>query len=282
MSTWAIGDVQGCMSSLERLLDRLALTGADTLWLVGDLVNRGPRSLDVLRWARGRGAVCVLGNHDLHLLARVAGAAGAKKRDTLDDVLAAPDRDELVDWLRRRPFVQVGGPFALVTGGEPRAVAMVHGGLHPRWSIADARSYSDELSAQLAGPDWRDWLAEVGTGGGKVPRWKGSLRGADRGRALLSYFARARCLDDDGVPDADFDEHPRDAPAGVRPWFAFDDVAWADHTVVFGHWAMLGLTVGVRHVGLDSGCVWGGRLTAMRLEDGYVVQQEAVEKRAGS
>jgi bis(5'-nucleosyl)-tetraphosphatase (symmetrical) len=242
MATWAIGDIQGCMDELERLLDAIAFDPAsDRLWLVGDLVNRGPRSLDVLRWARRVEPVCVLGNHDLHLLRRVAGVAGPKKRDTLDEVLAAPDRDELVDWLRRRPLVHV----------EDERV-LVHAGLHPAWTVKKARKLAREFEEGLAGDDWRGRL--------------------DGHVDTLSYLLRVRCLDEDGVPSRDFDDHPRKAPRGLRPWFEWPDPAWGDHTVIFGHWAMLGLTIGVRHIGLDSACVWGGQLTAMRLDDSFVVQ----------
>jgi bis(5'-nucleosyl)-tetraphosphatase (symmetrical) len=253
MAIWAIGDIQGCMSSLEGLLARIVLAPGDRLWLVGDLVNRGPRSLDVLRWARGLGdtAVCVLGNHDLHLLARAAGVAEPKKRDTLDDVLHAPDRDELIDWLRHRPFAHV----------EDERI-LVHGGLNPVWGAKKVLAVAAELEAPLRGDDWREWLRDR----------------PERARTILSYLVRARCLDKDGKPDSSFDDHPKLAPRGLTPWFDWKDAAWRDHTVVFGHWAMLGLSIGVRHIGLDSGCVWGRFLTAMRLDDGYVVQEPARER----
>jgi bis(5'-nucleosyl)-tetraphosphatase (symmetrical) len=269
MAIWAIGDLQGCHDSLERLLPRLALDPAhDRLWLVGDLVNRGPRSLDVLRWAAGLGerAVVVLGNHDLHLLARAAGLAGAKKRDTLDEVLAAPDRDELIDWLRRRPLVHVEAGHLLV-----------HAGLAPPWSAAAARAVAAEVEAVLAGDDWRAGLAEL-VGHREPPRpWDDALTGAARRRAALAFLVRVRCLDERGAPDPAFSDHPRQARRGLEPWFGVADAAWRDHTVVFGHWAALGLSFGPHHLGLDSGCVWGGELTAVRLEDRHVVQVAAVE-----
>lgn len=254
------------MSSLERLLDRLGYDrDRDRLWLVGDLVNRGPRSLDVLRWARAQGdaVTCVLGNHDLHLLARAAGVAGEKKRDTLDAVLAAPDRDALVDWLRARPLVHVEGEWL-----------MVHAGLHPRWSAARARALASELEDGLRGDDWRGWLGQLA---GKAPAWRDDLAGGERVRALLSYFARVRTCDAAGVPHPEFDGPPADAPAGYRPWFELSSPAWASHTAVFGHWAALGLSLGPLHCGLDSGCVWGKSLTALRLHDRSVVQVKAVE-----
>lgn len=269
MTLWAIGDVQGCMSSLERLVDKIAFDPArDRVWLVGDLVNRGPRSLDVLRWAKGLGdaAVVVLGNHELHLLARAAGVAEPKRRDTIDDILHAPDRDALVDWLRARPLAHAEGEHLLV-----------HAGLHPRWSVKKTRKLAGEIETALRGDGWRGWLAQIAGKGGPVG-WDDELEGPARARAILSYLVRARCLDGQDVPDATFTDHPRRAPAGLRPWFEARDPAWRDAIVVFGHWAALGLSIGTRHRGLDSGCVWGKHLTALRLNDDFVVQVEASER----
>jgi bis(5'-nucleosyl)-tetraphosphatase (symmetrical) len=267
MALYAIGDVQGCMSSLERLLAAIDYDAArDRLWLVGDLVNRGPRSLDALRWAKDQGdaIVTVLGNHDLHLLARAAGTADAKRRDSLDDVLAAPDRDELVAWLRARPIVHVEDGMVLV-----------HAGLHPRWTVARAQSLAAELEAGLRSPEWKAWMAQLG---GAPPPWNESLDGAARVRSLLSYFARVRCVDkDDFEPIADFDGPPEDAPDGAVPWYAVPDPAWADHTVVFGHWAAHGLRMGEKWIATDAGCVWGKGLTAVRLPDRAVTQVKSVE-----
>ena len=268
MSRYAIGDIQGCKASLDRLLSLIAFSPSrDELWLVGDLVNRGPRSLDVLRWARDLAGVvtCVLGNHDLHLLARVAGAAGEKKRDTLDEVLAAPDRNALVDWLRRRPLVHVDGTHLLV-----------HAGLHPAWTATDARALAAELEHELAGPTWRAFLAATATKDGP-PRWDAKLGGSDRWRAILAYLVRARMVKPDGRVVADYDGAPAGAPSGTLPWFAVPHAAWATHTVVFGHWAALGLDLGKHHAGLDTGCVWGKQLTALRLDDRSVFQIKAVE-----
>jgi bis(5'-nucleosyl)-tetraphosphatase (symmetrical) len=268
VARYAIGDVQGCMASLERLLGLIGYApGRDELWLTGDLVNRGPRSLDVLRWAVAQGdrVISVIGNHDLHLLARVAGVDGAKPRDTLDDVLAARDRDRLTDWLRARPVMHVDGSSAL---------AMVHAGLHPTWTIADAREFAGELEAELRAPSWRAFLSRLG---GRPPRWHAGLGGGDRWRALAAYFVRARMLHRDGRIESDYDGPPKDAPAGLVPWFRVADAAWKTHTVVFGHWAALGLDLGPRHAGLDTGCVWGNSLTAMRLDDRSVFQVKAAE-----
>ncbi len=268
MARFAIGDIQGCMASLDRLLSLISYSPSrDQLWLVGDLVNRGPRSLDVLRWAieHDDSITCVLGNHDLHLLSRVAGAASEKKRDTLDDVLKAPDLDHIVDWLRARPLFHVDGELA-----------MVHAGLHPQWDIALAHQLASEVSAQLRGPGWRAMLASLG-GSSTPPRWSPKLGGGDRMRAVLAYLTRARTLHADGRLEPHFDDHPSKAPADVTPWFAMAERAWATHTVVFGHWAALGLDIGAHHVALDTGCVWGKSLTAYRLDDKTVFQAKAVE-----
>lgn len=254
------------MASLERLLGLISFSPAhDRLWLVGDLVNRGPRSLDVLRWAVAHDSVitCVLGNHDLHLLARAAGAAPQKKRDTLDEVLGARDADHLIEWLRMRPLVHVEGSFALV-----------HGGLHPRWTIDDARARAAEIERELRAPTWRAFLAQLK---GPVPRWKENLGGGDRWRAILAYLTRARMLKTDGRVDDDYNGAPAQAPQGEVPWFSFPNAAWATQTVVFGHWAALGLDIGPHHIALDTGCVWGKSLTAMRFDDRMAFQVKSVE-----
>ena len=253
------------MTSFERLLAAIAFEpGRDDLWLVGDLVNRGPRSLDVLRWVRDHEScvTAVLGNHDLHLLARAAGVAPEKKRDTLAEVLAAPDLGRLLGWLRRRPFVHEAGEFALV-----------HAGLHSKWTIAESRDHAAELEEQLRGPRYSELLASLG--GGPVPKWDPSLSpGPERWRALLAYLVRVRTVRlADGRVESDFDGHPGDAPDGCIAWFAMPDPAWATRTVVFGHWAALGLDLGPHHMGLDTGCVWGGSLTAVRLDEGRQITQ---------
>lgn len=267
MARYAIGDIQGCMASLERLLALIAFSpGRDELWLTGDLVNRGPRSLDVLRWAMslGTSVTAVLGNHDLHLLGRAAGAEGEKKRDTLDDVLAAPDCERLIDWLRQRPLFH-----------HDTHVGLVHAGLHPRWTIADARARAAEIEKELRGPAWRAFLARLG--GGKPPRWDERLGGSDRARAILAYLVRVRCCRTDGRIDPDFDGPPAQAPPGLVPWFRLPTPAWGTHTIVFGHWAALGLDIGAKHLAIDTGCVWGRSLTAVRLDDRMVFQVKAVE-----
>jgi len=266
VARYAIGDVQGCKASLDRLLALIDFVPSrDQLWFVGDLVNRGPRSLDVLRWAHDHDSVitCVLGNHDMHLLARAAGAAEPKKRDTLDEVLAAPDCHRLIEWLRHRPLLHLDG-----------AHLMVHAGLHPSWTASDARSLAQEIERELRAPTWRAFLAQTS---GPPPRWDPRLGGGDRWRAILAYLVSVRTCKPDGRVVPDFKGPPAEAPAGAVPWFALPDPAWASHTVFFGHWATLGLDLGRHHVALDTGCVWGKSLTAVRLDDRMVFQVKAVE-----
>jgi bis(5'-nucleosyl)-tetraphosphatase (symmetrical) len=261
VATWVVGDIQGCFDTLMHLLVRVGFSAArDRVWLVGDLVNRGPRSVDVLRWARALGdrATVVLGNHDLHLIARALGVAGPKRRDTVEDVLRAHDRDELIDWLRARPLVHVEE----LSG---RRVAMVHAGLFPSWTVDDAVREARALEAALGGSreDATALLRERNT-----PRSES-----------LQAFVRLRMLDASGRI-ADYDGAPADAPAGLVPWFAAPGRRSRDTTIVFGHWSTLGLHRGDGVVGLDTGCVWGRALTALRLDDGTVVSERAVEPAA--
>lgn len=249
MATYAIGDVQGCATTLERLLVRIGFAGHDRLWLVGDLVNRGPRSADVLRLVRGLGerAVVVLGNHDLHLLARAAGLEPAKRRDTLDDVLSAPDRAPLLDWLRTRPLLHRDGAWL-----------MVHAGLLPAWTVDEAEARAREVEALLA----QGRLAE--------------LLGDSRPARSLRVLTRLRTCRDDGRL-CDFDGAPEDAPDGCQPWFSSPKRRSTEVTVLFGHWSALGLHLGADAIGLDTGCVWGRTLTALRLEDRAVFSEPARE-----
>jgi bis(5'-nucleosyl)-tetraphosphatase (symmetrical) len=273
MVTYAIGDIQGCERTLQRLLAHLRLDeSADELWLVGDLVNRGPRSLAVLRWARaqadrmGARFACVLGNHELHLLAHAAGLEKPRKGDTLDEVLAAPDRDELLDWLRHRPLLHRRGPHVLV-----------HAGLHPQWSIPRAVELADEVHHALAAPDGgRAALAAITEG--RSRDWKETLSGGRRLASIAAVLTRLRTCRPDGRACFDFKGAPADAPPRCMPWFTVPQRASADHTVVFGHWAALGLHVGDGVIGLDTACVWGKSLTAVRLEDGALFHERCIDE----
>ncbi len=267
MSTYVIGDVQGCYDSLRGLLSYVKFDPrVDRLWLVGDLVNRGPRSLDVLRWARdlGDSLVCVLGNHDIHLLLRYLDVVRSKKRDTLAPVLEAEDCDELIGWLRRRPVMHVED-----------GLAMVHAGLHPSWTIADAQREAREISFALSAPDWDTRLVRMITK--KPPAWSLDLKPPSRLQAAAAVFFRMRTCHKDGSLCADFAGPLVDAPEDCIPWFKVRDAPWRDHTIFFGHWSALGLLQGKYVVGLDTGCVWGGALTAVRLEDRVIFQMPAAE-----
>ncbi len=244
------------MSSLERLLDRLGYDrDRDRLWLVGDLVNRGPRSLDVLRWARAQGdaVTCVLGNHDLHLLARAAGVAGEKKRDTLDAVLAAPDRDALVDWLRARPLVHVEGEWL-----------MVHAGLAPGWDPLQSVKLAREVEGILRGDGCAAFLA--GMYGDEPSSWSAALQGMARLRFIVNCLTRIRYCDAAGRLDFIHNGPPGSQAAGLMPWFEVPGRAAQSVRVVFGHWASLGFLQRANLLGIDTGCVWGRGLTAVRLD----------------
>jgi len=257
MATYAIGDIQGCFDELQALLAQLQLGAGDRLWFVGDLVNRGPKSLQVLRFVRDLGdrAITVLGNHDLHLVTQHEGFERARKDDTFGDVLVAPDRGELVDWLRTRPMMHGGGNSA-----------MVHAGLLPRWSIPKALALAREVEAALAAPNYREFLANMY--GSKPDRWDDALQGWDRLRVIVNAMTRMRFCTADGRME--FRVKGAAAPAGYHPWFKLRPPE--EMTLICGHWSALGLKLGERLAALDSGCVWGGKLSALRLEDRHLFQ----------
>jgi len=262
LATYAIGDVQGCFAELERLLAEIRFDAArDRLWFVGDLVNRGPQSAEVLRFVKslGDGAVTVLGNHDIHLFAHVAGYGKKRSDDSFGDVLAAPDCDALVEWLRARPMMHV-----------ERGYAMVHAGLLPAWSIERAMELAAEVESALRAPDYRTFLA--GLYGSQPDRWNDGLRGIDRLRVVVNAMTRMRFVDPSGVMDFRAKGELANAPRGYLPWFDVPGRASADVPIVCGHWSALGLLIRPDLLALDSGCVWGGRLTAVRLEDRSVFQ----------
>lgn len=260
MSTYAIGDVQGCYDDLRRLLDVIRFDPAnDTAWFVGDLVNRGPQSAKVLRFVRGLGtsAVTVLGNHDLHLLVVAAGIRSAHHGDTIDEILHAPDRDEMIDWIRRQPLMHLKGRHA-----------MVHAGLLPQWTIEEARALAAEVEAVLSSDAHLDFLEHMY--GNKPRHWEESLEGYDRLRVIVNAMTRLRLCDDSGGMEFAHKGAPVDMPAGYRPWYDIDGRRSTGARILFGHWAALGLMVRNDVVCLDSGCIWGRQLTSMRLEDGRI------------
>ena len=254
MATYAIGDVQGCFDELEALLVRLAFDPArDRLWFVGDLVNRGPKSLEVLRFVRALGdrAEVVLGNHDLHLVCLFEGFAKRRTDDTFGALLAAPDARELVDWLRHRPMLHVEGAYV-----------MVHAGLLPGWTVEHATVLAREVELALRGPGYRDFLANMY--GSRPERWDEGLRGWDRLRVIVNAMTRMRYCSREGVME--LRAKGAEAPPGFLPWFDTRP-AGEQATIVCGHWSALGLRLTERLAALDSGCVWGGSLVALRLED---------------
>ncbi|MEP6678076.1 MAG: symmetrical bis(5'-nucleosyl)-tetraphosphatase [Betaproteobacteria bacterium] len=262
MALYAIGDVQGCHAELCELLALVAFSpGEDRLWLTGDLVNRGPASLAVLRevMALGDAATTVLGNHDFHLLTLAADLRRPHRGDTLDDVLVAPDRDALTDWLARRPLVVAEGDWL-----------MVHAGLLPSWTPSAALSLSGEVEAVMAGADRRAFLAVLY--GDEPAQWRDDLAGDDRLRAIVNVCTRLRYCTAGGAMEFREKRGPLHAPDGFRPWFAQDNRQSAGVTVICGHWSTLDLMLAPNVAMLDSGCVWGGPLTAIRLPDRHVYQ----------
>jgi len=258
MALYAIGDIQGCDEELGRLIRKLRFNAdRDQLWFVGDLVNRGPDSLGVLRRIRALAdnAVVTLGNHDLHLIAVAFGAAKTRKSDTLADVQAAADFDSLLAWLIERPFMHED---------RGRALALVHAGLAPQWDMATARSCAREAHAALT-HDPQAFLR--GMYGDRPLRWEAELAGEERARFITNVFTRLRYLRADGSLDMKEKEAPGVAPADLIPWFRFNTARWRGTHVVFGHWSTLGYFRDDNVTGLDTGCGWGNQLTALQLDD---------------
>jgi bis(5'-nucleosyl)-tetraphosphatase (symmetrical) len=256
VSRYAIGDVQGCYAELRDLLARLRFSAdRDRLWFVGDLVNRGPQSLEVLRFVRALGdnAITVLGNHDLHLLAVACGAHRKRKAaDTLDEIFAAPDRDDLLGWLITRPL-------AHFEHGD----LLVHAGLVPQWTVEMALSLAREVETAL-GTDPRALFDNMY--GDEPRRWSAALAGTDRLRFAINVLTRLRVCTRDGDVDLKMKGKPPGKHSELLPWFEVDTRHSAGTRVVFGHWSALGLIMRQNVVGLDSGCVWGGELTALDLD----------------
>jgi len=262
MSHYAIGDIQGCHAELCQLLALIGFSPErDRLWFVGDLVNRGPESLAVLREVKALGdcAVTVLGNHDFHLLTVAAGHTRPRRHDTIAPILEAPDRDELLAWLRHRPLVADDGKHLLV-----------HAGLLPAWTPEAALALSHEVEAMLASEHADPFLRELY---GDEPRaWRDDLAGFDRLRVVVNACTRLRFCDADGVMEFKEKRGPARAPDGYRPWFEHEHRASAGRTIVCGHWSTLELKLAPNLLMLDSGCLWGGTLTAVRLDDRRVYQ----------
>jgi bis(5'-nucleosyl)-tetraphosphatase (symmetrical) len=263
MAVYAIGDVQGCFTALLALLDRLQFDSTrDQLWFAGDLVNRGPQSLEVLRFVKALGdsAVTVLGNHDLHLLTVAYGQRRLKPKDTFMDVLAAPDRNDLLTWLRHRPLLHHDATFGMT---------LIHAGLPPQWTLIMAQAYAAEVEAVLRGPDNLLGLKNLD---GPAPDQGGAASGTwERLRYSTHCLTRLRFCDADGRLNDEATGPPGSQPPPYLPWFAFPQRASADLTIVFGHWSSLGLYQAPGVYALDTGCVWGGALTALCLETREIV-----------
>lgn len=259
MTTYAIGDVQGCFNALEALLAKIEFDASrDTLWFTGDVINRGPDSLAALRFVRslGENNKVVLGNHDLHLLAVALGGAKLRDGDTLTEILDAPDRDDLIEWLRHRPLLFHANNYLLV-----------HAGIAPEWTVQQAILLAQEVEAVLRSNKASAFLQHMY--GNQPDRWRDDLEGFDRLRCIVNYTTRMRLCTPDGRLDLNYKGAMKDKPAELIPWFDVPNRKNREAKIVFGHWAALGGVADVPNIyPLDTGCVWGNCLTAMRIDDG--------------
>ena len=271
MATYAIGDIQGCYDSLCRLLDTCRFDPAtDRLWLVGDLVNRGPKSLETLRLIKSLGpaALTVLGNHDLYLLMVAEGGAKFRaKDDTLQPIFDAPDASELLDWLRFQPLCHTENGFCLV-----------HAGLLPQWTTTKARELAREVESALQGPNYAEFVRNLW--GSEPAAWSDDLTGWRRLRVIVNAMTRMRFCTPDGIMEFKTKGELVNAPPGHLPWFDAPNRQSTDSVLVTGHWSALGLQVTPNRLALDSGCLWGGHLTALRLEDRRVFQVDCSSSEA--
>ncbi|WP_394777419.1 symmetrical bis(5'-nucleosyl)-tetraphosphatase [Undibacterium sp.] len=270
MKTFVVGDIQGCCDQLDQLHREITAQYPNArLLFAGDLVNRGPLSLATLRFvhrlAVHEQADTVLGNHDLHLLAVANGLRKIHRGDTLNDILQAPDKDVLLDWLRRRPL-------ALHTEGH----LLVHAGVFPQWTLAQALDLAQEVQEVLQGPHWLDLLDQMY--GNTPAQWSDGLRGVDRWRCIINAFTRMRFCNADGVMDFDSKEGMDDMPPGFMPWFDVPGRQTATTPIAFGHWSTLGLIMRPDLLSLDTGCIWGGQLTAVALDDRQLVQVDCPQQ----
>jgi bis(5'-nucleosyl)-tetraphosphatase (symmetrical) len=255
---YLIGDLQGCCNALDRLLAEIGFSPSrDHVHLLGDLVNRGPDSLGTLRRlsALGNSATCLLGNHDLHLLAVAAGVRGPHRQDTLGPLLASPERDHWLHWLRQ-------GKLAALSDGW----LLVHAGVPPQWSAAQTLALAGEVEAHLKSDAWDQFVPQMY--GNSPARWRDELEGAERTRAIINALTRIRFCAADGTLDLQTKDGADAAPLGMRPWFDHPERLTALQPIAFGHWSTLGLINRPNLLALDTGCVWGGQLTAARVDGG--------------
>lgn len=265
MATYVVGDIQGCYDALQRLLEKIRFDPAeDKLWCPGDLVNRGGQSLETLRFLHDLGPSfsMTLGNHDLYLLREHARFPdGGSPNREMDRILQAADRDPIMNWLLRQP---------LAHWSDEHQVLMVHAGVIPQWDVAQTLSCAAEVEQVLRGDKATKFLRKLNKN--RLRRWKDSLQGAKRRRLICSILTRMRFCDRNGKIITSASGPPGSAPKAYKPWFRHKHRLTKGTPIVFGHWAALGLYVRKRLAGLDSGCVWGGRLTALRLEDRHIIQ----------
>lgn len=274
MTVYAVGDLQGCLTPLECLLERVAFDPArDRLWLVGDLVNRGPQSLETLRflYAMRDSLTCVLGNHDLHLLAVAHNTERLKKSDTLREIVEAPDASDLLDWLRRQKLVHYD---------EQRDIAMVHAGIPPNWTLAKALKRAAEVEEVLL-DDARLPLFLDGMYGNEPAKWDSDLQGIARLRVITNYFTRMRFCTADGTLDLKSKEGVDTAPPGYAPWFSHPGRKTRGQKIIFGHWAALeGKCDEPGLYALDTGCVWGGAMTLLNVDSGERISCSCEENKS--
>ncbi len=273
MATYAIGDLQGCFDEFINLLEKIHFNPPeDTLWFVGDIINRGPKSLHCLRFIKGlkKNAIMVLGNHELHLLAIVYGSAAKKPYDTLDDILAAPEKNELIEWLRQQPLLHHDNKLGYT---------LVHAGIFPEWDLTQAQHYANELETLLRGPDHIPFFQNMY--GNYPDHWDENLKDHDRLRFILNAFTRMRLCGPGDKLNLKKKGPPSDAPENYLPWFKVPNRRNKDINIIFGHWAALAGETGEPNAfALDTGCVWGGLLTTMRLEDGKLFSVPSKQPKA--
>jgi bis(5'-nucleosyl)-tetraphosphatase (symmetrical) len=264
MATYVIGDIQGCLDDLKRLTDSLRFDPSqDKLWFTGDIVNRGPDSLGSLQFVRelGGAAITVLGNHDLHTLAVAHGTFRAHKSDTIEDILSSPDRDAVLDWLRQQPLLHHDSDLN---------VTLVHAGLPPQWDLEVARNCAHEVENMLRSDNYIDFLKVMY--GNEPDTWVSSLEGMDRLRFITNCFTRLRFCNNDGKLDLTYKHAPGGQPEGYKPWFEIVGRRNTDTRVVFGHWSTLGRVHTNNITSLDTGCLWGGKLTAWCIEEDRFIE----------
>ncbi len=272
MTTWAIGDIQGCFKTFTALIKRIGFTaGRDRLWLAGDLINRGPQSLEVLRWCfqHQNDIDVVLGNHDLHYLAVAYGATPFKEgKDTFDDILAAPDANSLTDWLRQQPLIHVDQGHILA-----------HAGIYPRWTLSQAMDAAAEVEEMLQSDRITTYFQHMY--GNHPDRWEDDLSGYSRLRFIVNTFTRMRICDANGALELRYKKGWKHLPSGFQPWFNDAQRISLPYPVLFGHWAALEGRSHCQHaIALDTGCVWGAKLTAYRLHDGHITAIGSEEESA--